>query len=263
MPGNPLSVYNATGLQNYIGYEEDKMRFKRIGSWFRAVVVWLGCWLVAPQGYAQEAFRLIDNFESGLGQRWERRDFRGETDYTIVAMDGGHCLMAKSTAAASGLIHRVRYDLRDYPVLSWRWKVDNVLAKGDASRKEGDDYAARIYVVFPHWIPLKTRSINYIWANQLPEGSHLPNAFYAKAVMVAVQSGPENLERWITERRDVYDDYRVLFGEAPPSVGAIALMTDTDNTGESATAYYDDIRIEKRRVVAGPRFLGLPAAARK
>jgi hypothetical protein len=223
----------------------------------------LGCWLIAAPGYAPEAFRLIDDFESGFTERWERRDFRGETDYSIAAMDGGHCLMAKSAASASGLIYRLRYDLQDYPVLSWRWKVDHILANGDASRKEGDDYSARIYVVFPHWIPLKTRSINYIWANRLPRGSHRPNAFYDKAIMVAVQSGAENVGRWITERRDVYDDYRALFGEAPPSVGAIALMTDTDNTGESASACYDDIRIEKRQVRGGLPVSGFSAQTGK
>ncbi len=236
------------------------MRFVK-GRWL------LGLWLVwAPlvaEGSAEETFRLIDDFESGLSERWERRDFRGQTTYNIVAMDDGLCLMAKSEAAASGLIYRLRYDLTDYPILTWRWRVDNILARGDASRKEGDDYAARIYVVFPHWIPLKTRSINYIWANRMPRGSHRPNAFYDKAVMVAVQSGAENVGRWITERRNVFDDYWELFGEAPPSVGAIALMTDTDNTGESASACYDDIRIERRQVRRGPPVSGFFANPRK
>ncbi len=221
------------------------MRFKRYGRWFLAAGVWLTSWLMVPRGLPEEPFRLIDDFESGLSRQWERRDFKGQTLYRIVATDGGHCLMAQSDAAASGLIYRLQYDLRDYPVLSWRWKVENILVKGDASRKEGDDYAARIYVVFPHWIPFKTRSINYIWANRLPRGSHRPNVFYDRAIMVAVQSGAKNVGRWVTERRSVYEDYRKLFGETPPPVGAIALMTDTDNTGESATACYDDILIER------------------
>lgn len=37
----------------------------------------------------------------------------------------------------------------------------------------------------------------------------------------------------------------MYFGEEPPQVEGIAIMTDTDNTGESAIAYYDDIKIEK------------------
>ena len=64
--------------------------------------------------------------------------------------------------------------------------------------------------------------------------------------MVAVESGNENVGKWITEHRNVYKDFKALFGEEPPAAGGIAIMTDTDNTGESATAYYDDIRIEKQ-----------------
>lgn len=63
--------------------------------------------------------------------------------------------------------------------------------------------------------------------------------------MVAVESGNENIGKWVTERRNVYEDFKMYFGEESPQVGGIAVMTDTDNTGESAIAYYDDIRIEK------------------
>jgi hypothetical protein len=161
----------------------------------------------------------------------------------VVPDGAGHCLKAESRDAASALLYKIEYDLRDYPILSWRWKVVNILEKGDETKKEGDDYAARVYVVFPHWFFPKTRSINYIWANKLPKGEHIPNPFTGNAIMVAVESGRENVGRWVSARRNVYEDYRLIFGEEPPKVGAIAIMTDTDNTGGSATAWYDDIHI--------------------
>jgi hypothetical protein len=40
----------------------------------------------------------------------------------------------------------------------------------------------------------------------------------------------------------VLADYRRIFGEEPGAVDAVAIMTDTDNTGASATAWYGDIR---------------------
>jgi hypothetical protein len=64
--------------------------------------------------------------------------------------------------------------------------------------------------------------------------------------MIAVESGEEKVGRWIVERRNVYEDFKMLFGDEPPEVGGIAIMTDTDQTGESVTAYYDDVIIEKR-----------------
>ena len=122
--------------------------------------------------------------------------------------------------------------------------MENTLVKGDASKKAGDDYPARIYVVFPHWFFPKTRSINYIWANKLPQGTMVPNPFTANAVMIAVETGDDHVGTWMLESRNVQADYRAIFGEAPPLVGAIAIMTDTDNTGGAAVAWYDDVRFK-------------------
>jgi hypothetical protein len=60
-------------------------------------------------------------------------------------------------------------------------------------------------------------------------------------MMVAVQSGPSQAGRWLNEERDILSDYKSLFGEEPKEAGAIAIMTDTDDTGESAMAWYRDI----------------------
>lgn len=171
--------------------------------------------------------------------------FKGRTAYRVIREETGSVLQAKSHDAASVLILEQEIDLQKFPFLSWRWKVKNILAKGDARRKEGDDYAARIYVVFPHGFFPKTRTINYIWANRLPPGSIVPNPFTANAMMVAVESGAENAGAWMIESRNVRADYRAIFGEEPPLAGAVAIMTDTDNTGGSAVAWYDDIRLKR------------------
>jgi len=212
----------------------------------RAAVLLLSMFFSAAATAALAQGLLIDDFEHGIHAGWEEKTFKGETLYRVVPDpdSDGHCLQAESRGAASGLIFRREYDLRDYPVLSWRWKVSGTVAGGDETRKSGDDYAARVYVIFPHWFFPKMRSINYIWANRLPQGGHLPNPFSGNAIMVAVESGSANAGRWMAERRNVYEDYRRLFGEEPPRVGAIAVMTDTDNTGGAAEACYDDIRLE-------------------
>jgi len=198
----------------------------------------------AAAGWCGERFLIIDDFENGIQPQWEEKVFKGKTLYAIVPDGEGRVLRAESRATASGLVFEKKYGLKDYPLLAWRWKVSNILTKGDARRKSGDDYAARVYVIFPHWFPPKTRSINYIWANRLPEGDFIPNSFYGNAVMLAVESGSKKVGQWVEERRDVLADYRMIFGEEPAAAGAIAIMTDTDNTGESAVAYYDDIRLE-------------------
>ncbi|GAB4255519.1 MAG: DUF3047 domain-containing protein [Deferrisomatales bacterium] len=189
----------------------------------------------------------IDDFEGGLRPGWEEKVFSGRTLYRVVAeADGNRVLRAESRGSASGLVYRIAFDPHEFPILTWRWKVEHVLARGDATRKDGDDYPARVYVVFPHWFPPKSRALNYIWANRLPKGRAVPNPFWGRNVMIAVESGPEDTGRWIVERRDLVEDYRRIFGADPPRAGAVAVMTDTDQTGEAAVAFYDDVRLETR-----------------
>jgi hypothetical protein len=186
---------------------------------------------------------LLDNYQDGLSPTWEEKSFEGNTRYEVTKEDGHACIKAASNASASGLYYKIKFDPRDYPILTWRWKVNHVLSRGDALHKDGDDYAARVYVVFPSLAFWRTKALNYIWANKLPLGEAVPNPFTANAMMIAVESGPERTGQWVEETRNIFQDYRRYFGKDPPRAGAIAIMTDTDNTGESATAWYGPIRI--------------------
>lgn len=187
----------------------------------------------------------IDNFEQGLNPGWERKFFSGETIYTVVSDGPGHVLHARSQGAASGLFFKKEYRLADYPLLRWRWRVRGIIPGGNETQKRTDDFSARVYVVFPHWFFPKTRTISYVWANKLVQGSAIPSPYTGQAMIVAVESGAEKGGEWMTEERNVLEDYRRLFGSEPPDVGAIAIMTDTDNTGASAEAWYDDLQIAK------------------
>ena len=184
----------------------------------------------------------LGSFSSSGLSGWSEKSFQGTTEYRIVEEGGEKVLYAKSEKAASGLVFETDYDPQQFPILSWRWKVSDTISKGDSRSKAGDDYAARIYVVFPHWFFLKTKTLNYIWANQLPKNSSQLSVYTSNAMMIAVESGSANAGEWVTVQRNLLDDYRKAFGEEPAKVGAIAIMTDTDNTGETAEAWYGDIK---------------------
>ena len=217
--------------------------------------------LLAAAALAVGPFSTADG---GLPEGWAPLEFpkiASHTRYRPVELDGSWVVRAQSEASASGLRRAVSVDLREYPILRWRWKVGNVLEKGDVSTREGDDYPARIYITFRYepervgwWKKarynvaralrgeLPIGAINYIWASRAPVGTVVDNSYAPGFVkMIVVESGPEHLGSWREETRNVLEDYRQAFGEEPPLVNGIAIMTDTDNTGESAIAWYGDI----------------------
>lgn len=223
-------------------------------KYFVTLIMSLGVMIaLAENGFIpQTEINIIDRFiekTSGNGriQGWEEKSFVGNTRYAIAEEAGSTVLHARADSAASGLFKEFKYDLEEWPVLSWRWKAVHLPEKGDVRFKETDDYGARVYVVFPRFLKWKTKTISYIWATNLPKGEHIPNPWLPKnAVMVAVQSGADSLGRWITEKRNVYEDYKRIFGSEPPRAGAIAIMSDSDNTGGIAEAYYDDVMLLKK-----------------
>jgi hypothetical protein len=187
--------------------------------------------------------QVLDDYRDGIDPAWKEKSFVGQTHYKIEKNSKQTWIRATSTAAASGLFYKIDYEPKSRPILKWSWKIDHIIPKGDARTKEGDDYPARIYVVFPSIFFWKTKALNYIWANRLPKGQALANSHTGNAIMVAVESGAKKTGQWVNEKRNIYEDYKHYFGEEPPNVGAIAIMTDTDNTGETASACYGPIII--------------------
>lgn len=210
-----------------------------------AAYLYLSLALILQVSLAQSAHSetvTVGAFSQGSLDGWEEQSFSGHTDYRLVSTDGRQALRAISQSAASGLDRKVRIDLDRTPYLHWSWKVDNTLGNVDETTRQGDDYPARIYVVSSGGLFFwNTRAISYVWASRLPRGKDWPNAYTDHAHMLAVQSGEERLEQWIEERRDVRADFSRMFGRDVDHIDAIAVMTDTDNAGGRATAYYGDI----------------------
>lgn len=188
---------------------------------------------------------IIDDFKKGLKPAWQEKSIKGKTLYSPVTDCGVQCLKAESNITASALYYEIKYDLEEYPFLEWSWKVENVLAGGNGARKEGCDFPARIYVVFPSVFMWKTKALSYFWASSIPEGKIITHPYSKNTRMIAVESGNKKAGKWITEKRNTLEDYKNAFGEDPPAAGAVAIITDTDNTKESVTAWYGPIKIMK------------------
>ena len=187
------------------------------------------------------------------------------TSYTLVKDKNINVVKAESNESASGLTKVIRFNPKEYPYLSWRWKVNKTIPGTDVTTKSGDDYAARIYVMFDYdvkdlpeaeqssvgWYkffngklpPLAT--INYIWANKSDVGNIVSSAYTSRVKMVTLKNKDSALQKWHVEERNIYEDYKKAFGEEPKEVISLAIMTDTDNTSSTAESYFGDIVVSK------------------
>ena len=203
---------------------------------------------------------------NALPEGWKPLIFKNIDRYTVYKLvedqeEEKTVVQAVSDGGASGITREITIDPKKYPLIEWRWKVTNVLRQADITKKEGDDYPARIYITFAyesgqvgildkakfealrwwygHYPPLA--AINYVWGSKASVGTMVPNAYTDQVVMFVVQSGPEHLDTWLREERNVYEDYLKAFGKKPPMISGVAIMTDTDDTKEMARTYYGDI----------------------
>ncbi|MEX0729145.1 MAG: DUF3047 domain-containing protein [Aquisalimonadaceae bacterium] len=198
------------------------------------------------------AERVIGAFSDKDISDWEPHAFKGETDYRLVEIDGRNVLSAECNNAASGLFYRQTINLRHTPILRWSWRVDNTFNHTDETIRTGDDFAARIYVVrenpILHW---RTRALNYVWASRMPRGSDWPNPFLSQARMIAMRSGsPAEPGTWHTEEVNVRADFKRFHGVETDTISAVAIMTDCDNTGKTARAWYGDLKFTAARTGA-------------
>ena len=223
----------------------------------------------AAKGLAQQPARLaVGTFSAAvegaaLPDGWHMLTFKKierHTRYDVVKDQAITVVRAVSEASASGLTKAVTIDPREYPIVRWRWKIENIVDKSDVTRKDGDDYPARLYITFAYepdkvsfgkklkykagqalFGDIPIAALNYIWVSKSPVGTVVDNAFTSFAKMIVVESGTRRIGSWVEEERNVYQDYLSAFGEEPPAINGIAIMTDTDNTKERAVAYYGDI----------------------
>ncbi len=183
------------------------------------------------------------------------------TQYRPLYWDGVHAIESQANRSMALLGRKVEVDLTATPVLCWRWRTEDVLKKADMKRRQGDDYAARVYIAFA--LPSEALSftdkaalsvaralfgdrvpdaaINYVWDNRHAVDTRLPNAYTDRAQMIVRRTGSNELGRWVTERVDVRDDVIRAFGSDKAKPILVAIASDTDNTGEKARAGFADL----------------------
>ena len=181
---------------------------------------------------------------------WNRHSFHGETKYEIHdEADGTKSLKASSQNACSALFKPVGVSLSEKPVLSWQWKVKKFPSgkKNEVfGAKDESDFAARVSVIFKSELPLQQDIVQYVWDDHFPAGTRGTSPFWKKVKILVVRSGPPpNPEEWVSEKRDIVQDYTLLFGKPPEKdIEAIGLMSDSDDTKSATEAYFRSFEIQ-------------------
>ncbi len=193
------------------------------------------CTLLSGSAFAADSL----TFSPNDIQSWPTRSFEGETEYRVVEEEGTPLLQARARQQASAKYLEREIDLGKTPYLHWCWRVSGIYPGLDETQKAGDDYPARVYVARKTGLlPWQVESVNYVWASSQPAGTSWANAFTSRAQLLALQSGSARAGQWVAEVRNVRDDYQRLFGSRPASIDGLALMTDGDNAGGNATAWF-------------------------
>jgi len=185
--------------------------------------------------------------EENALKEWTEKIFRGRVFYSLEHAKEDGFVHALSQDAASGLYYKMRFSPSKLPMISWKWKVrkfPEVSANEpnkDVSRM--DDFAARIYLVFPSGSFGSSRCLEYIWDERLPRETIVDSPWGKNIKLIVVRTGADR-DMWYKEERNIYEDFKKAFGYYTKlDVGAVAFMTDTDDTRDTAEAYYDEIKL--------------------
>jgi hypothetical protein len=219
-----------------------------------------------------EAKNLFLGFKQGeksdsVPEGWELITYfrRGKNKMSLAKEGKRTVLRVKSLGSVSAILKRPEVDLKAFPVLVWCWKINRVVGMAVESRKDRNDSAARIRVIFGKGAAKSPQKppdilkffkslgvemggvepsgfkIDYIWGNTVSRGEVIDYPGSRNHKMVIAQSGEERANRWVWEKRNLVEDYRQFFGGTPPGLAGIVVLTDTDRTNEGVIAHYSSI----------------------
>jgi len=185
-----------------------------------------------------------------------------------VSENGVRAVKLESKGALTFLEKTVSIDIREYPVVSWKWKVDNVLEDIDERTKAGDDHPIRLFFVFEpdekkqsfwfrlkrflyldwmHGHPMGGRFTEYLWSSHLKPGEIIDDPGKPWQKLMVVEGGEAKLKRWLTYRKNLYEDFKKLYGEEPRRLVFVGILNDTDQTGQEAVSYIADLAFYREK----------------
>ncbi len=185
----------------------------------------------------------------GIPPGWEKQRWGSPAyDFTVIENEGHKVLHLKSAGDSSNVSKEIKgkVNLKETPILEWTWKVTVLPQGADSRKKETDDQAAQLYVTWPRFPEaVRSRIIGYIWDTTAPAGSTIKSQKTGTVTYVVVRSGAADLGKWVTERRNVREDFKKIYGEEPEDPSVLSFGIDSDDVKGTAESYMGTIVFRK------------------
>jgi hypothetical protein len=210
--------------------------------------------VVSAIAFAQSSSVIVEDWTKipvgtrGIPPGWQGHKWGSpKYDFTVVQDGAGRAMRLESDRDSSTISKELKVDVKQYPILEWKWKVVAIPARGHARKADTDDEAAQLYVTFPRFpTAVRSRTIGYIWDSTEAVGASFPSAKVGTVHFIVVRSGSADLNRWITETRNVLEDFKKIYGEEPGEpAGAITLSINSQNTASRAESFFGEILFKK------------------
>ncbi len=202
-----------------------------------------------PASVAVEDWAKIPEGQRGIPDGWKGQNWGSpKYDFRVVAEDGGKALHMKSEGDGSTISKEVKVDVRQYPYLAWRWKAIALPKGADLRNTATDDEACQVYVTFPRFpTAVRSRILGYVWDTTAPVGLFAPSQKTSTVTYVVVRSGAAEVGRWLSETRNVLEDFKRAYGDAPAEdAGLVSIGIDSNDVRDRAECVIGAIAFKKQ-----------------
>jgi len=203
----------------------------------------------AADTFAVEDWSSAQVGAKGIPPGWEKQRWGSPAYDFVVVQDGDRKvvhLKCKDDSSNVSKEIKGKVKLKDTPIVEWTWKVTALPAGADSRKKETDDEAGQIYVTWPRFPEaVRSRIIGYVWDSTAPVGSIHKSQKTGTVTYVVIRSGPADLGKWLTERRNVAEDFKKIYGEDPDEPAIVSFGIDCDDVKGTAESFMGPILFKK------------------